>query len=114
MGIGLNSNLVLLTKKKAEDLKQARLEHVLTSILGPTEEIHDSVTQRNGSFTRLIEGIKAAHESGIRVSANMVVSQINHKYVTKTAQVVAELGIKISWRPKQVVLGIVPIFLIFN
>ena len=94
MGIGLNSNLVLLTKKKAEDLKQAGLEHVLTSILGPTAEIHDSVTKKSGSFTKLIEGIKVAHESGIRVSANMVVSQINHNYVVKTAQVVAELGIK--------------------
>lgn len=94
MGIGLNSNLVLLTKKKADDLKQAGLEHVLTSILGPTAEIHDSVTRRIGSFTKLIDGIKVAHESGIRVSANMVVSQINHEYVIKTAQVVAELGIK--------------------
>ena len=94
MGVGLNSNLVLLNKEKAKDLKQAGLKHVLTSILGPDAEIHDSITQRKGSFRKLIEGIKVAHDVGIKVSANMVISQLNHGYVIKTAQMVAELGIK--------------------
>jgi radical SAM protein with 4Fe4S-binding SPASM domain len=94
MGVGLNSNLVLLTKEKAKDLKQAGIEHVLTSILGSTAEIHDSITQRKGSFSRLIEGVRVAHEAGIRVSANMVVSQLNYDDVIRTAQVVAKLGIK--------------------
>lgn len=94
MSVGLNSNLVLLTEKKAVALKQAGLNHVLTSILGPTAEIHDSITQSKGSFRGLINGIKVAHDFGIAVSANMVVSQTNHEYVRETAQLVAELGIK--------------------
>ena len=94
MGIGLNSNLVLLTNEKAEALKMAGLSHVLTSILGPTDEIHDSITQRRGSFKQLIKGIEAAHHTGIKVSANMVVTQLNHEYVLNTARVVSKLGIK--------------------
>ena len=94
MGIGLNSNLVPLSENKAQRLKQAGLSHVLTSILGPTDEIHDSITQRPGSFRKLLDGIGIAHDTGIRVSANMVVSQLNHKYVIETAQVIAGFGIK--------------------
>ena len=94
MGVGLNSNLVPLTKEKAKFLKRAGLHHILTSILGPTAEIHDSLTQQKGSFKGLIAGIQNAHEAGIRVSANMVVSRRSHEYVIKTAEVVAKLGIK--------------------
>lgn len=76
MGVGLNSNLVLITEEKASKLKKTGLNHTLTSILGPTADIHDSVTQRRGSFAKLIKGIKIARDEGIRVSANMVVSQL--------------------------------------
>ncbi len=93
MGVGLNSNLVPLTVEKARSLKRAGLDHTLTSILGPTPEIHDSITQRQGSFRKLVEGIKNAQDAGIRVSANMVVSQINHGQVIETAKFVAKLGI---------------------
>jgi len=94
MGVGLNSNLVLLTSDMASNLKQAGLEHILTSILGPTAEIHDSITQRRNSFKCLMDGVSIAREAGIRVSANMVVSQLNCDCVIETAKVVAGLGIK--------------------
>ena len=92
--VGLNSNLVLLTEDKARGLKEAGLTHALTSILGPTAEIHDSITQRKGSFRALLRGIDQAREVGIRVGTNMVVSQRNHQHVLATANVVAGLGIK--------------------
>lgn len=94
MGVGLNSNMVLLTKKRAVELKRAGLNHILTSILGPSAEIHDVITQRPRSFERLIAAVKVAHDAGLRVSANMVVSQLNHNQVRATAEVVAKLGIK--------------------
>jgi len=94
MGVGLNSNLILLTEEMAKDLKRAGLKHVLTSILGPNEEIHDSITQRKNSFKKLIEGVKIAQEAGIIVSANMVVTKINQDCIIKTASVVKNIGIK--------------------
>jgi len=94
MGVGLNSNMVLLTKKRAVELKRAGLSHILTSILGPSAEIHDRITQRPKSFEKLIKNVRIAHDAGLRVSANMVVSQFNFDQVRATAEVVAELGIK--------------------
>jgi radical SAM protein with 4Fe4S-binding SPASM domain len=94
MAVSLNSNLVLLTPDKAAGLRQAGLANVLTSILGPTPEIHDSITQRKHSFDKLIAGIVAAQGADISVSANMVVSRHNYRYVRETAAVVAGLGIK--------------------
>jgi len=94
MGIGLNSNMVLLTKKRAVELKQAGLNHILTSILGPNAEVHDRITQLPNSFKKLTVAVKVAHDAGLRVSANMVVSQLNFDQVRATAEVVAELGIK--------------------
>ena len=75
--VNMNSNLTLLTRDKAEDLRKAGLKHILTSILGPTAEIHDRITQRDGSFQMLIESVKLAQQCGIQISANMVVSQNN-------------------------------------
>lgn len=94
MGVGFNSNLVLLSTDKARELKQAGLDHILTSILGPNPDVHDSITQRKGSFKGLLDGIKNARDAGIRVSANMVVTKLNHEHVIETANVVAGLGIK--------------------
>lgn len=87
MGVGLNSNMVLLTKKRAVELKRAGLNHILTSILGPSAEVHDRITQRLGSFERMVAAIKIAHNTGLRVSANMVVSQLNFGQVRTTAEV---------------------------
>ena len=94
MGVGLNSNMVLLTKKRAVELKQTGLNHILTSILGPSAEIHDRITQRPNSFEKLIKAVRVAHDAGLRVSANMVVSQLNFDKVRATAKLVAGLGIK--------------------
>jgi len=94
MGVGLNSNMVLLTGKRAAELKRAGLNHILTSILGPSAEVHNRITQRPNSFERMVAAVKIAQEAGLRVSANMVVSQFNFGQVRATAKMVAELGIK--------------------
>lgn len=94
MEVNMNSNITLLTKNRADSLRKVGLKHILTSILGPTSEIHDSITQRHDSFKLLIEGVKIAQDAGIQVSANMVVSQNNVGHVRATAEVVVNLGIK--------------------
>ena len=93
IGVSMNSNLVLLTPKKAELLAEAGLRHILTSVLGPTAEIHDQLTQRQGSFKRLIVGIKNAQSAGINVSTNMVITQLNFAHIRSTAELVKNLGI---------------------
>lgn len=94
MSVNMNSNLILIDKKKAENLKAAGLNHILTSILGPNADIHDGISQLPLSFEMLVKKIKIAQDSGIRISSNMVVSKLNYKYVIQTAEFVSKLGIK--------------------
>jgi radical SAM protein with 4Fe4S-binding SPASM domain len=93
IGVSMNSNVVLLTLKKAELLAEAGLKHILTSVLGPTADIHDKLTQRQGSFKKLMVGIKNAQSAGINVSANMVITQLNFAHIRSTAELVKSLGI---------------------
>lgn len=92
--VGLNSNMVLLTKEMAVEMKRVGLNHILTSILGPNSEVHDKISSRRNSFDLLVGAIGVAHEAGLAVTANMVVSQLNHNQVRATAEVVSSLGIK--------------------
>jgi len=91
--VNMNSNLVLLTPENASSLKANGLNSILTSILGPTPEVHDAITQRVGSLARFREGVEIARDVGIRVVANMVVSKLNIGYVRETAKVLMDLGI---------------------
>ena len=93
MDANMNSNLVLLTPEKAISLKKAGLTHILTSVLGPTPEIHEKLTQRTNSFNAFVRGYEAARSAGIGISANMVVTQSNINHVRATAEFVARIGI---------------------
>jgi len=90
----LNSNLVTLTKQKAMTLKNLGINSVLTSVMGPNAEVHDAIAQRKGAFKRTLAGIGIAQDAGIRVSANMVVSQMNLNVIKDTAMLVVSLGMK--------------------
>jgi len=81
----INSNLALLTEDDAYQIKDLGIASVLTSILGPTKEIHDEITQLPGSFERTIEGISLLQKIGVSVSANMVVTKKNNFLVKDTA-----------------------------
>ena len=75
----VNSNLMLATPEKMKKLKDIGCDHVLTSWFSyfPTET--DYITTYKGSYQKIIEGIKTTVAAGIRVSANTIVTQLNHK-----------------------------------
>ena len=89
----LNSNLMLATPEKMEKLKQIGLDHVLTSWFSyfPTET--DNITQYKGSFGKIVEGIKVTVKSGIRVSANTIVTQLNHNTIYDSGKFLHSLGV---------------------
>ncbi len=78
---GVNSNLVPVTIEDALRLKQARVTSVLTSLMGPTSEIHDGISQCRGSFEKAIRGIRFLQEADVPVVVNMVVSLKNKQYL---------------------------------
>ena len=89
----LNSNLMLATPEKMKKLKQIGLDHVLTSWFSyfPTET--DNITQYKGSFGKIVEGIKVTVKSGIRVSANTIVTQLNHNTIYDSGKFLHSLGV---------------------
>ena len=89
----LNSNLMLATPEKMKKLKDIGLDHVLTSWFSyfPTET--DYITKYKGSYQKIVDGIKTTVAAGIRVSANTIVTQLNHKTIYKSGKFLNSLGV---------------------
>ncbi len=93
--VSLNSNLYLLEKEDAKIISNLKLNYVLSSILSSKEELHDRITQRDGSFKKLIKSLDYLINNDVNVSLNMVVSQENMNEVYETGRFVFDkLGIK--------------------
>ena len=75
--VKLFSNLTLLTKSIADLLASLPLNSVETTILGPDEFSHDSLTGCAGSFKKLLGAIKMLKERGVKLSAKTVVMKPN-------------------------------------
>jgi len=94
MATSVNSTLVTLDKKDATKFKELRVSTVLTSLLGPTAEIHNQIVQRNLAFEETIHCIKILQQAKVPVSVNMVISKKNHHLILETAKLVKSLGLK--------------------
>ena len=90
----VNSNLMLATPEKAQRLRAAGLDHVLTSLNSHNPEVNDYMTAKEGNFVKIVEGIKNTVAANTRVSVNMIVSEPNKDDVYETAKLCAELGVQ--------------------
>jgi MoaA/NifB/PqqE/SkfB family radical SAM enzyme len=74
-------------RERTLDLLTKRRPYGLTlSLYGATEESYDGMTRRRGSFRRFMRGLAAAHEAGLPMRINIVVSNRN---AHETAQMTA-------------------------
>ena len=94
MWVTMNSNLSLLTPKKARILKDCGIKSILVSLPSADPETNDKITNVNGSLKRIVRGISLAKEYGFPIYVNMVVSKINKGQIMETARLVASLGLK--------------------
>ena len=92
---GINTNLTLVSKENLKPLKEQSLNSILTSIHSYDENLHDSVTQRKGSFKNFLRGIESVKKEDICLSVNMVVTALNKNQVFDTGSfLVNNYGIK--------------------
>lgn len=63
---------------------------VAIPIHGSTAEIHDMITQTNGSFDQTIIGIKKLLKAGIHVELRIVVSRLNEKDIHNIAKMISD------------------------
>lgn len=86
ISVSVNSNLTLATPGKMHKLKSAGLEHILTSVNSYDDETNDYIATTPGALQEIMKGIKTAQAAGIRVTPNMIVSDINKGHVYKTGE----------------------------
>lgn len=88
----VNSNLMLIDEDSVKRLRDAGLDHVLTSLNSFDPATNDYMTNQKGSFEKIIKGIKIARKEGVRISVNMIISQPNKHHVYQTGEVISDLG----------------------
>lgn len=95
--LGLWTNLItngtLLDDTRVQDLKRAGLSSAQVSIEGPTGEIHDRITKRQGSFDRTINGIRLLQDAGIPVHTNTTLSKHNIEHAKEIILCAKKLGL---------------------
>ncbi len=94
MTVNLNSNLVAVTSDNMRKLRESGIDHILTTLHSWKEEVHDYVASTPGAFKKIINGIKLAQESGIRVTVNTILFQFNKDDIFQTGKLVHSLGVK--------------------
>ena len=78
MMIQISSNGSRLDQPRTLEIITRRRPYRLTlSLYGATEESYDGMTRRRGAFKRFMRGLAAAHEAGLAMRINCVVSRWN-------------------------------------
>lgn len=93
MLIQISSNGSTLHKSEILDLLTTRRPYRVTlSIYGGTAETYDAMTRRRGAFKRFMKGLTAAHEAGLHLRINIVVSRHNAHQVPLMRQIAEDHG----------------------
>lgn len=94
ISLSINSNLMLLDDTKACSLREAGIDHILTSLNSYDKKTNDYMVNQDGAFEKIIQGIKVARANAIRVSSNMIIAKNNKDHVYETAKLCASLGVQ--------------------
>lgn len=85
---GKFSDKEFLTQSKERGLKE-----ILFSLHGSNADVHDSITNRKGSFERILQAIQNAKDLNMAVRVNCTVYQKNYKFLpTEYAELINKLN----------------------
>ena len=93
ISISLNSNVSLITKEKAKQLREIGLDHILASWYSTDPKTTSHITQVKDAQDKVIEGIKTCIDAGIRMSVNTIAFSY-YKFSLRSGKVLAELGVQ--------------------
>lgn len=80
-------------KEFAKRIVQAGLTDLIFSIHGHNADLHDSLTQSDGSFEQIIQGIKNVQALGLkRLGTNTTIVKQNYLHLKKIGQLIIKLG----------------------
>jgi len=76
---------------------EAGLNHIVFSIHGHNDKLHDFLTQAPGSFDQLVKGINNFKKLGFKnLGTNTTVVKQNYKFLPAIAKLIFDMGIKNS------------------
>lgn len=94
MMIQISSNGSRLHQEKTLDLLRTYRPYRLTlSLYGATEQSYDGMTRSKGAFKRFMRGLEAAHEAGLAMRINCVLSKHNAHERDKMTAIADRYGI---------------------
>ena len=93
MTVSLNSNLLAATPEKMKKLKEAGLQHILTTLFSHKSTVHDYMSSTKGSFKKILNGIEVTRDAGIRVSVNLILTKHNKNDVYPLGKLLHNMGI---------------------
>lgn len=89
--------IVVLTNGRAnkdlgycKKMKKAGIDRVATSFYSHKPEVHDSITQVEGSFEETFEGLKNLEKIGIPISVKLIILKQNYKEIKDFVKFVKE------------------------
>lgn len=91
--VDLNSNLYLMTKSMMKDFYNAGLTEISVSIEG-TPEIHDKMHAKPGAYSKILNSLSWADESGIKVDTSCCLTKVNKDGLYKLLSEVQHLPVQ--------------------
>ncbi|OGF64820.1 MAG: hypothetical protein A2Y62_19455 [Candidatus Fischerbacteria bacterium RBG_13_37_8] len=92
--VNLITNGLLIDEKYAFALKEAGLNSAQVSLESADEIIHESLTQRKGSFQKTVQALHALKNAGIHTHTNSTINQLNKQSLLQMIDLAAELQLK--------------------
>ncbi len=79
--VSLSTNASLIDGQTAAFLADLPIYNIKTTMLGMTEEVHDSLAQRPGSFRKTVSAIQALRERDVNVTVSMTAMADNVRQI---------------------------------
>lgn len=80
------------SKEFTKRIVEAGANEFFISVLGPNSEIHDKLTQINGSFDEMYAGIANLSEFDVDIITNTVINRLNYQYIPEIIKKFSALG----------------------
>jgi radical SAM protein with 4Fe4S-binding SPASM domain len=89
----LYTNATLIGESDAKKLKELRIYHVDTTLLGGSAETHDRLTRTPGSFARTMNALELLKRYGINVAVKTPVMKENMQELGAIKKMLSDMGI---------------------
>ncbi|URZ14074.1 radical SAM/SPASM domain-containing protein [Clostridium felsineum] len=89
----VSTNGTLIGSEEAREIKKSKANTIFVSLHGHSEKIHDSITQKTGSFYKTVNGIEELIRQNVSVMTTFQISRLNFGYISDYVKLCKELHI---------------------